>query len=212
MDQQVGSGSLCFAKAPFIIGTASVVGTKEGEGPLADAFDCIGPDDKFGQQTWEAAESSLQKEALTLALGKADQKPEDMRYLFAGDLLGQLIASSFGLKTFEIPLFGLYGACSTCGEALALSAMTVAAGYADRVVSHFEPFCQCGKTVPFSAGIRKSASGKCHMDSDRRRCIYSVKGCEAAAGKGGGSHNRKDCRLRNQRFHEYGSCEGTGCR
>ena len=55
MDQQVGSGSLCFAKAPFIIGTASVVGTKEGEGPLADAFDCIGPDDKFGQQTWEAA-------------------------------------------------------------------------------------------------------------------------------------------------------------
>ena len=111
MDQQVGSGSLCFAKAPFIIGTASVVGTKEGEGPLADAFDCIGPDDKFGQQTWEAAESSLQKEALTLALGKADQKPEDMRYLFAGDLLGQLIASSFGLKTFEIPLFGLYGAC-----------------------------------------------------------------------------------------------------
>ena len=141
MDQQVGSGSLCFAKAPFIIGTASVVGTKEGEGPLADAFDCIGPDDKFGQQTWEAAESSLQKEALTLALGKADQKPEDMRYLFAGDLLGQLIASSFGLITFEIPLFGLYGACSTCGGALALSAMTVADGYADRVAdvtsSHF---------------------------------------------------------------------------
>lgn len=101
MDQQVGSGSLCFAKAPFIIGTASVVGTKEGEGPLADAFDCIGPDDKFGQQTWEAAESSLQKEALTLALGKADQKPEDMRYLFAGDLLGQLIASSFGKRLID---------------------------------------------------------------------------------------------------------------
>ena len=198
MDQQVGSGSLCFAKAPFIIGTASVVGTKEGEGPLADAFDCIGPDDKFGQQTWEAAESSLQKEALTLALGKADQKPEDMRYLFAGDLLGQLIASSFGLKTFEIPLFGLYGACSTCGEALALSAMTVAAGYADRVAA--------------VTSSRKPASGKCHMDSDRRRCIYSVKRGEAAAGKGGGSHNRKDCRLRNQGFHEYGSRDGTGCR
>ena len=110
----------------------------EKQSKEADAFDCIGPDDKFGQQTWEAAESSLQKEALTLALGKADQKPEDMRYLFAGDLLGQLIASSFGLKTFEIPLFGLYGACSTCGEALALSAMTVAAGYADRVAA----FCQ----------------------------------------------------------------------
>ena len=141
MNQQIGKGSLCFSEAPFIIGTASVVGTKEGEGPLAEEFDCIGSDDKFGQDTWEAAESSLQQEALTLALGKAGKKPEDMRYLFAGDLLGQLIASSFGLKTFEIPLFGLYGACSTCGEALALSSMTVAAGYADHVAavtsSHF---------------------------------------------------------------------------
>ena len=141
MNQQIGKGSLCFSEAPFIIGSASVVGTKEGEGPLAKEFDCIGADDKFGQDTWEAAESSLQKEALTLALGKSGMQPEDMRYLFAGDLLGQLIASSFGLKTFEIPLFGLYGACSTCGEALSLSAMAVAAGYADYAAavtsSHF---------------------------------------------------------------------------
>ncbi len=141
MNQQMGKGSLCFSEAPFIIGSASVVGTKEGEGPHAQEFDCIGEDDKFGQETWEAAESSLQQEALTLALGKSGKKPEDIRYLFAGDLLGQLIASSFGLKTFQIPLFGLYGACSTCGEALSLSAMTVAAGYADYVAavtsSHF---------------------------------------------------------------------------
>ena len=74
MNQQIGKGSLCFSEAPFIIGTASVVGTKEGEGPLAEEFDCIGSDDKFGQDTWEAAESSLQQEALTLALGKADKK------------------------------------------------------------------------------------------------------------------------------------------
>ena len=141
MNQQIGKGSLCFSEAPFIIGSASVVGTKEGEGPLAKEFDCIGADDKFGQDTWEAAESSLQKEALTLALGKSGMQPEDMRYLFAGDLLGQLIVSSFGLKTFEMPLFGLYGACSTCGEALSLSAMAVAAGYADYAAavtsSHF---------------------------------------------------------------------------
>ena len=180
MDQQVGSGSLCFAKAPFIIGTASVVGTKEGEGPLADAFDCIGPDDKFGQQTWEAAESSLQKEALTLALGKADQKPEDMRYLFAGDLLGQLIASSFGLKTFEIPLFGLYGACSTCGEALALSAMTVAAGYADRVAavtsSHFAS-AEKQFRFPLAYGNQRPPSA-----------TWTVTGCGAVVLAG----NRKD--------------------
>lgn len=83
MDQ----GVLCFGKGSFYYWNSICGWNQRGEGPLADAFDCIGPDDKFGQQTWEAAESSLQKEALTLALGKADQKPEDMRYLFAGDLL-----------------------------------------------------------------------------------------------------------------------------
>ncbi len=141
MNQQVGSGSLCFAEAPFIISSASIVGTKEGEGPLGSCFDVVGADDKFGQDNWEAAESNLQKEALTLAIGKAKLKNPDIRYLFAGDLLGQNIASSFGLKTFEIPLFGVYGACSTCGEALSLAAMTLAAGYADRAAavtsSHF---------------------------------------------------------------------------
>lgn len=141
MNEQMGTRSLCFSRAPFIVETASVVGTKEGEGPLGKLFDVIGADDKFGQDTWEEAESSLQKEAVTLVLGKSKLKPEKIRYIFAGDLLGQAIASSFGLKTFEIPWFGLYGACSTCGESLSLAAMTVAAGYADTVLavtsSHF---------------------------------------------------------------------------
>ncbi len=142
MNQQVGSGSLCFSKTPFIISTASIVGKKEGEGPLKDCFDVIGQgDEKFGEDTWEAAESSLQKQALNLTLGKVSKQASDVRYLFAGDLLGQNIASSFGLKDFEIPLFGLYGACSTCGESLSLASMNVAAGYADCVAavtsSHF---------------------------------------------------------------------------
>jgi stage V sporulation protein AD len=141
MDQKQGTASLQFSEAPYILNSASIVGTKEGEGPLADLFDVVGDDDKFGADNWESAESSLQKEALTLALGKADCRAEEIRYLFAGDLLGQTIATSFGLKSFEIPLFGVYGACSTCGETLALASMTVAAGYADRVAtvtsSHF---------------------------------------------------------------------------
>ena len=141
MSNQVGTGSLCFSKTPFIISTASVVGTKEGEGPLREYFDVVGLDDKFGEDNWEAAESALQREALTLTLGKINRKAKDVRYLFAGDLLGQTIASSFGLKDFEIPLFGLYGACSTCGESLSLASMTLSAGYADCVAavtsSHF---------------------------------------------------------------------------
>lgn len=141
MSMQKGRQSLCFTEAPFIISTANVVGTKEGEGPLAGCFDAIGDDDMFGQNTWEEAESTLQKEALSMAVGKADLCNEDLRYIFAGDLLGQTMATSFGVADFQVPLFGLYGACSTCGEALSLAAMCVAAGYADYAAaltsSHF---------------------------------------------------------------------------
>lgn len=141
MDVQIGKQSLQFAEAPYIISSASIVGKKEGEGPLGSCFDVVGEDDKFGQNTWEEAESTLQKEAFMMAVGKAGLKSDDIRYLFAGDLLGQNIATSFGLMDYQVPLFGLYGACSTCGEALSLAAMCVAGGFAEHAValtsSHF---------------------------------------------------------------------------
>lgn len=84
----IGEQSLSFPKEVYVISSASVVGKKEGEGPLGGAFDMICEDDKFGEDTWEMAESTLQKEALALAVGKAGLKPKDVRYLFAGDLLG----------------------------------------------------------------------------------------------------------------------------
>lgn len=77
----------------------------------------------------------MQKQAADLALEKEDIHRKDIRYLFAGDLLGQLIATSFGTVDLEIPLFGLYGACSTMGEAMGLAAMCVDAGYADQVMA-----------------------------------------------------------------------------
>ena len=81
MDQKVGLRSLCYAEAPFLICSASVVGSKEGEGPLKNLFDKVGTDDFFGQDTWEEAESQLQKEAMSLLLYKSRRKPEDIRYL-----------------------------------------------------------------------------------------------------------------------------------
>ena len=138
---QLGTQSIQFEEAPYILSSASIVGTKEGEGPLGKKFDVVGKDDQFGEQTWEEAESTLQKEAATLAMGKAGLVKGDIRYIFGGDLLGQSIATTFGLMELNIPLFGLYGACSTAGESLSLAAMTVAAGYGDQVLavtsSHF---------------------------------------------------------------------------
>lgn len=141
VNQQAGQQSIEFQEAPHIIGSASVVGPKEGEGPLGERFDMVAPDAGLGEQTWEKAESALQQEALLLAVGKAKLTMQRVRYLFGGDLLAQLIATSFGNGDVQIPLFGLYGACSTCGESLALAAMTISAGYADYAAaltsSHF---------------------------------------------------------------------------
>lgn len=141
MSQIKGSQSLNFSQAPYIISAASVAGSKESEGPLGKLFDMVNQDDLFGAQTWEEAESTMQKEACVLALGKAHVKAESVRYLFGGDLLRQGIATSMGVEELQIPMFGLYGACSTSGEALALSAMSVAAGYGDYMLavtsSHF---------------------------------------------------------------------------
>ena len=142
MDQIVkGSQSLIFANAPYLISAASVTGSKEAEGPLGKLFDMTSEDDLFGAQTWEEAESTMQKEACVLALGKAHVAAEDVRYLFGGDLLRQGIATSMGVEGLQIPIFGLYGACSTSGEALALAAMSAAAGYGEYMLavtsSHF---------------------------------------------------------------------------
>ena len=136
-----GKQSISFKHPPYILNYASIVGKKEGEGPLGKYFDCIENDPLLGKRNWEEAESELQKRAAALALQKANLTPLDIRYLFCGDLIGQIIASSFGMLSLQIPMFGLYGACSTAGESISLAAMTVAAGYAKRCLavtsSHF---------------------------------------------------------------------------
>lgn len=141
MTQCKGKQSLAFEREVYIAGSSSIVGKKEGEGPFGACFDKIIEDPFFGKDTWEEAESAFQNEAVKTVLEKTNYDKTQLRYAFAGDLLGQAIATSFGLMEFEIPLFGLYGACSTSGESIMLAAMTVAAGYADSVLavtsSHF---------------------------------------------------------------------------
>lgn len=136
-----GEASLSLLSPVFIHSAASVAGKKEGDGPLGGKFDFVCEDPLFGEETWEAAESAMQKKAASLALEKAGLSPSDIRLMFAGDLLAQTIASSFGAKELGIPYYGLYGACSTIGEALSLGAMAAAGNCAEYVLcatsSHF---------------------------------------------------------------------------
>ncbi len=137
----LGLQSIYFKDAPGLLSWASIAGKKEGEGPLGSYFDEIIDDAAFGQDTWEEGESEFMEAACKLALKKAGLTAKDIRYLYGGDLLGQLIATTFGIKNMEIPFFGLYGACSTMGEALSLASMCLAGGFADNVIatasSHF---------------------------------------------------------------------------
>lgn len=136
-----GKQSLLFDKDVYVRCTATVVGKKEADGPLGEMFDVAVEDDMFGKKSWEEAESHIQEMAVDKLLIKSGMAASDIDYIYAGDLLGQLIATSFGLMRYEIPMFGLYGACSTMGEALSLGAMCVNAGYAQNVIaiasSHF---------------------------------------------------------------------------
>ena len=133
MTEKKGRASVSFGEPPRIIGAASIVGSKEGDGPLGHLFDVIEPDPRFGKNTWEEAESELQLLTARKAMEKAGMNEEQIRYLFAGDLLAQGIATSYGIMELQIPLFGLYGACSTCGESLSLASMAVNAGCAATV-------------------------------------------------------------------------------
>lgn len=135
MNQMIGKQSISFEEPVHIISAASIVGPKEGEGPLGEYFDIVCTDPMNGCDNWESAESSFQKKAAKMAIDKAGLKEDQIRMIFAGDLLAQSIASSFGLLDLKIPIYGLYGACSTMGEALSLGSMAIAGGYGNHVLS-----------------------------------------------------------------------------
>ena len=118
-----------------ILAAATVVGSKEQSGPLGAHFDYYGDDDRFGQNTWEKAESEMQRMAMAAALDKAHLRPSQVDMLFAGDLLNQCVGSSYGLLSYDIPYFGLYGACSTSAEGLLLASAMIGGGQANVAVA-----------------------------------------------------------------------------
>lgn len=176
---QQGKQSIRFESLPRILEAASTVGEKEGQGPLGECFDEVEKDPMFGAENWEAAESALQKRTAERALEKAGVVRSQVRYLFAGDLLGQLIATSFGTVDLQIPVMGLYGACSTMGEALGLAAAFVDGGNADYTMalasSHFAS-AEKQFRFPLEYGNQRPYSA-----------TWTVTGCGAAViGKKGG--------------------------
>ena len=133
--------TMLFRGLPVIAASAAVGGKREGEGPLAAAFDELSSDNFFGQSNWEAAEKYLQLRAARLCLQKAGLPEEKVQLALAGDLQAQCTASSYAMRELGVPFAGLFGACSTMAEALALGAALCEAGAARRLLamtsSHF---------------------------------------------------------------------------
>ena len=131
MPERKGQFTVTLSSRPTILGYAAVVGKREGEGPLGRCFDYIFDDTTMGEKSWEKAESALQRESFTRALNKAGISPSQVNFIFAGDLLNQNTASTFGLREYNVPLLGQFGACSTMAQTLGMAAVFVDSGAAD---------------------------------------------------------------------------------
>lgn len=177
MAKKTGSSTYRMQQQPCVRAFAAIAGKMEADGPLGTCFDAVERDAHFGQDSWEKAESELQKRTVTLALEKAVLKPSDLDYILAGDLINQCISSTYGLRDFHIPFFGLYGACSTMAESLALGSLLLDGGCGTRAAavtsSHFAtaerqfrfPLSYGGQRTP-SAQWTCTASGAVVLEAE----------------------------------------------
>lgn len=130
-----------FRTPPSVITSAAVGGKKENNGPYGKYFDKINDDPYFTRETFEKGENQLQKQAVRIALEKADLKEENIDVLIGGDLLDQCVGTTYGVRDYGLPFLGIYSACSTISEGLLLASMLAAGGFADIAMavtsSHF---------------------------------------------------------------------------
>ncbi|HBT47558.1 MAG TPA: stage V sporulation protein AD [Peptococcaceae bacterium] len=156
--KRMGKHTIQFANPPVVVATASVVGPKEGEGPLGDTFDMVIDDTYFGEDSWEKAERKMLEEAVKMVIAKAQLQWQDIDFLLAGDLLNQTISANYAARNLGIPFLGLYGACSTMYEGMALASMLIDGGFATHVVvacsSHYDT-AERQYRVPNEQGVQK---------------------------------------------------------
>ena len=173
--------TLLFHTPPVIAAQATAGGKKESEGPLAAGFDELTTDNRLGQRSWEAAEKQLQLRAARLCLQKAGLPAEQVNLALAGDLQAQCTASGYALRELGVPFAGLFGACSTMAEALALGAALCSSGAAQTLLAMTSShFCAAERE------LRSGAHPYRPVDGYRRRVL------SAAPGRAGGGHCRRD--------------------
>lgn len=133
--KRLGQQTWLFENRPRIIGRSAVVGPDEGQGPLASDFDYVYDNLEIGEKTWEKAERKLLEQASQMALINANITKEELQFFVGGDLMNQIISSSFSARKLGVPYLGVFGACSTSMETLALASLIVDSGAGDYVLA-----------------------------------------------------------------------------
>ncbi|MBB5354228.1 stage V sporulation protein AD [Anoxybacillus mongoliensis] len=130
-----GHRTWVFENRPVIVATATVGGPFEANGNIADDFDLLHEDLWLGEDSYEKAHKVLFEEAFFQAMKKARIEKEQVQFIICGDLMNQMTPSSFAARTLSTPYLGVFGACSTSMEALALSAFIVNYGGAKYILT-----------------------------------------------------------------------------
>lgn len=130
-----GHQSWVFERKPIITGTATVVGPEEAKGPIADDFDILHSELLLQQKSWEQAEKMMLEEACKIAIERANLTKEQVHFHIGGDLMNQIVSSTFANRTLAIPYLGVFSACSTSMESLALASLIVSSGYGHHVLA-----------------------------------------------------------------------------
>ncbi|MDR0530588.1 MAG: stage V sporulation protein AD [Oscillospiraceae bacterium] len=134
--------------AAFVLGQAAVGGRQEAQGPLGPKFAETFGRAELGEDCWEMAETHLQQAAMRHALRAANRRAADLH--FGGDLLNQCSATNFTMREMQFPVAGLYSACATFAESLALAALAAASGAAECVSACVSShFCAAEKQFRF---------------------------------------------------------------
>lgn len=162
-NRRIGSRTLQFASPVAIKAWATVAGRKENEGKLTGQFDYVFEENRLGQKSWERAEQRLQQSALELALEKAGLSFHHLSYYMGGDLLNQIVATSYTARMTDVPYIGLYGACSSLAEGMIVGGCMLDGGYGERVAvctsSHHDAAEQQLR-YPTEMGVQRTLSAQ----------------------------------------------------
>jgi len=161
--KRMGNQTVVFANPPVILSSYSVVGPKEGQGPLGKTFSKVWKDQLNGEKSWEVAESNMLQEAMQGAVDQAGIPKDQLDFMLAGDLLNQIISSNFAARQMALPFIGLYGACSTMALSIAVGSMLIDGGFARNVlvgVSSHHDTAERQYRLPTEQGTQRAMSAQ----------------------------------------------------